>query len=378
MNAILNETFSVKEFKAKYWQKKPCLLRGLMPGFHDPIDEHDLAGLAQEPEVDSRIVSVDEHGHWQTTSGPFDDFDAVFTGSWTLLVQGTERYFGDVDKLLSTFDFIPYWRTDDVMISYSTMGAGVGAHVDQYDVFLIQGKGQRHWQVGKPDLQSIEFNNNGLRQVDEFEPMIDCITVCGDVLYIPPGWPHKGQTIESALTYSIGFRAPNNELLADILTEGLSNNLIENKRYTDASPDFAMHPAEITSREVDALVKQLKHAIDTAAYQHHLIVRMSEQELSPYPTEEFNLQVIIERLASTDTLNRLEGLRPLYLVSDDPQQCFAVNGEAFQCPRAYWDSLVPLLNNSVTELPNAIPSEQIKGIAKVLLPLCQAGYYWFE
>lgn len=107
MIAILNHTFSVEEFKAKYWQQQPCLLRGLIPNFSDPIDEHDLAGLAQESEVDSRIVSVDKTGNWQTTSGPFDDFDAVCTGSWTLLVQGTERYFTDVDKLLSAFDFIP-------------------------------------------------------------------------------------------------------------------------------------------------------------------------------------------------------------------------------------------------------------------------------
>ena len=44
--------------------------------------------------------------------------------------------------------FVPGWRLDDIMISYAAEGGSVGPHFDQYDVFLIQAAGQRHWQLG--------------------------------------------------------------------------------------------------------------------------------------------------------------------------------------------------------------------------------------
>ena len=47
----------------------------------------------------------------------------------------------------NSFSFIPSWRRDDVMISYATEQAGIGAHIDDYDVFLIQSRGSREWAI---------------------------------------------------------------------------------------------------------------------------------------------------------------------------------------------------------------------------------------
>ena len=33
------------------------------------------------------------------------------------------------------------------MISYATEQAGIGAHIDDYDVFLIQSRGSREWAI---------------------------------------------------------------------------------------------------------------------------------------------------------------------------------------------------------------------------------------
>jgi hypothetical protein len=33
------------------------------------------------------------------------------------------------------------------MISYASEGGGVGPHVDNYDVFLLQGRGRRRWSI---------------------------------------------------------------------------------------------------------------------------------------------------------------------------------------------------------------------------------------
>lgn len=51
-------------------------------------------------------------------------------------------------ELVRPFRVLPDWRLDDLMISFSVPGGGVGPHIDQYDVFIIQGMGSRRWRVG--------------------------------------------------------------------------------------------------------------------------------------------------------------------------------------------------------------------------------------
>ena len=144
---ILGE-ITADEFLAEYWQKKPLLIRNAIPNFIAPIEGDDLAGLSLEEEVESRLVIGDD---WQLEHGPFEEsrFETLPDRNWTLLVQGVDLWIPEVADLLKSFDFLPAWRVDDIMVSYAEDGGNVGPHFDYYDVFLLQGSGQRHWQVGK-------------------------------------------------------------------------------------------------------------------------------------------------------------------------------------------------------------------------------------
>ena len=55
---FLNPNFDKGSFLDLQWQREPCVIRNALPEFVDPIDEHELAGLAQEQDIDSRIVSL--------------------------------------------------------------------------------------------------------------------------------------------------------------------------------------------------------------------------------------------------------------------------------------------------------------------------------
>ena len=46
----------IDTFLRDYWQKKPLLIRNALPGFVSPLDGDELAGLALEEEVESRLV----------------------------------------------------------------------------------------------------------------------------------------------------------------------------------------------------------------------------------------------------------------------------------------------------------------------------------
>ena len=76
-------------------------------------------------------------------------------------------------ELVRPFRVLPDWRLDDLMISFSVPGGGVGPHIDQYDVFIIQGMGSRRWRVGDKLPMRQFCPHPALLHVDPFEPIID-------------------------------------------------------------------------------------------------------------------------------------------------------------------------------------------------------------
>ena len=54
---------SQQTFMEEYWQKKPVLIRQASPNFESPITADELAGLACEEEVNSRIVMEKDGEH---------------------------------------------------------------------------------------------------------------------------------------------------------------------------------------------------------------------------------------------------------------------------------------------------------------------------
>jgi 50S ribosomal protein L16 3-hydroxylase len=238
-------------FLRDYWQKRPLLIRGAFPRLQAPLTPEDLAGLACEETALSRLIQHDrQRDAWSVRSGPFreDEFPGLPHQDWTLLVQDVDKWDGDVAALLSRFDFLPRWRIDDVMVSFAAPGGSVGAHVDQYDVFLLQGLGRRRWQIDAGKNPDTTFRDDvELKLLRQFHPSHEWILEPGDMLYLPPGMPHHGVALDACLTFSVGMRAPaRSELLLDF-AEFLAESMPESQRYAD--PDLT--PAA-DSGEIDA------------------------------------------------------------------------------------------------------------------------------
>ena len=239
------------EFLHDYWQKRPLLVRNAFPDLVSPITPEDLAGLACEDAALSRIVAHDRsRDAWMLRHGPFaeDLFPTLPDHDWTLLVQDVDKWDADVAALLPAFDFLPRWRIDDVMVSFAAPGGSVGAHVDQYDVFLLQAQGHRRWQIDDRAGAPTAFRNDvDLKLLQRFSPTRDWLLGPGDMLYLPPGVPHHGVAEDPCLTFSIGMRAPAAaELLGDYV-DTLASEADESQRYRD--PDLV--PAK-DANEIDA------------------------------------------------------------------------------------------------------------------------------
>jgi 50S ribosomal protein L16 3-hydroxylase len=263
---LLND-LTPAQFLAEYWQKKPLLIKNAIPGFSGLLTPEELAGLACEDEVQSRIVQK-KGSQWKLSNGPFDetDFSRLPNKDWTLLVQSVNHFLPEATDLLRQFDFIPHARLDDLMVSYAPDGGGVGPHFDSYDVFLLQGQGKRLWRISEQtDLSLVE--GAPLRILKQFETSQEWLLEAGDMLYLPPQVAHWGVAVsdegQDCMTYSIGFRAPKHQELASeflgYMQDQLNQGAIQlDGIYADADLKLQAHAAEVGSDMIIKVTENLK------------------------------------------------------------------------------------------------------------------------
>ena len=349
-----------RAFLRDYWQKRPLLIRGMFAGGVDAVAPEDLAGLACEEAALSRIVTRTNRAtsssrpgngrdpgsgtenNWTLRNGPFRerDFTRLPKTHWTLLVQDVDKWDMDVAALLEPFAFLPAWRIDDVMVSYATDGGGVGPHVDQYDVFLVQGMGYRRWSI---DAQPRVFapdafrDDSELKLLRKFSPTHEWLLDPGDALYLPPGVAHDGVALGECTTYSVGMRAPSRaELLFDFV-ESLAEPLTENERYVDPDLAPARDNGEIDDAALARVRKAMPHFVNVdkstlARWFGRFITRYRSAQVVAAPGREIGLDALRKRLPGSIVLRnpfsrcawRRDGRRAELFVA----------GEAWTCPTA--------------------------------------------
>ncbi len=249
------QNFDSEEFIRQYWQKKPCLIKNVFADLESPISPDELAGLACEEDVHSRLImEKDGSSPWQLRYGPFQasDFLSLPQSHYSLLVSECEKWIPEFSELLEAFRFVPNWRIDDAMISYAPTGGSVGPHIDEYDVFLLQIFGQRRWQYTDQRLENPSLLPDlDLAILDSFAPDQDMVLRPGDMLYLPPGIPHHGVAVDACMTCSIGFRSPTATETLESFTQEVDSNNLGNQRYSDAGLESDRHFGEITNAEID-------------------------------------------------------------------------------------------------------------------------------
>lgn len=258
-------------------------MRGALNPFPSIITPDEVAGLSCDPRIESRLI-MERGGKtpWELKRGPFKAslFSKLPKTHWTVLVNGVDRFVPAVNAFVDHFSFIPFWRIDDVMISVACDKGNVGAHVDNYDVFLVQAHGTREWMIEDSPRTTDEFRAGlPIRLLKRFKPTHRWLLEPGDILYLPPRFPHHGIARgDNCMTISIGFRAPSvSEIINGVVTEALSG-LDESLRYTDRDLK-PQAPGEISS----TAVKKIKQMISKELLNDTLI----ESWLARYVTESY-------------------------------------------------------------------------------------------
>jgi 50S ribosomal protein L16 3-hydroxylase len=247
---------TVEEFLRDYWQKKPLLIRQAVPGFSGLLSPQELIELACLEDAQARLVKH-SRGKWQLEHGPFEREKIwKLRGQWTVLVQGVNNALAQGTDLMQQFNFIPHARLDDLMVSYAPKGGGVGPHFDPYDVFLLQGHGHRRWQISTQADRSL-IPGAPLRILQQFHVEQEWVLAPGDMLYLPPQCGHNGIAEDDCMTYSIGFRTPAYQELAEQFLVYLQDRIQIDGHYADPDLQVQAHPSEISA----AMLQQVSQAI---------------------------------------------------------------------------------------------------------------------
>lgn len=343
------------EFLRDYWQKKPLLIKQGFIDFEDPISADELAGIACEEQVQSRLIHHTD-GKWQADFGPFESYEHLGEQNWSLVIQALDNWSEDAAKIIEAFRFIPHWRLDDLMASFATPNGSVGPHIDKYDTFICQGSGNRHWKVGDKGEHKQFSAHSALLHVEHFDPIIDAELSAGDILYIPPGFPHEGYSLNNSMSFSVGFRTNSTVSLLSAFADHLIDHEQGNELIEDQQRKPTAQSGAIDSQDYALIKNQLQKLLDNDEVFRNFTgcyMTQAKHDLDLVPNEEpFSDEDITDILSQT-SLMRLGGLRAFYFTDTIEQGICYINGVEVMFDKA----LVPaiqLLCNNVKVTPEAL------------------------
>jgi 50S ribosomal protein L16 3-hydroxylase len=330
-------------FLRRHWQKEPLVARGAFPEYRAMVTRERLMRLARRDDIESKIV-IRTRGRWRVLHGPFDsrDFARLPSRGWTLLVHGVDLVIDAMARLQREFSFLPYARFDDVMVSYAAPGGGVGPHFDSYDVFLLQGQGTRRWRLSsQPDL---ELDAQApLKILRRFRPEQEWSLEAGDLLYLPPRHAHDGVAVDECVTYSVGFRAPHAQELAERFLDFLRDRVALDGMYEDAGIAATREPARIPAPLIaagDRWMERLRWSgNDVASFLGSYLSEPKPHVVFQRPRAQLDA-ADFERRARQNGVQLAPGTRMLYRGRE-----IFINGE----PARYASAALPLLKRLANE-----------------------------
>ena len=330
----------IETFLRDYWQQKPCLIRNAIPDFAEVISADELAGMACDEQVESRLLIAEpDSGQFELLHGPFEEsrFGELPDSHWSLLIQGVDHWIPEAADLVERFRFIPSWRLDDLMISYSTDGGGVGPHYDNYDVFIIQASGRRRWEIGGHYLErETEFlPDQPVRILKQWQPEQVWELEPGDMIYIPPRVGHNGIALgNDCINYSVGYRAPHAHEMLHSLSGFCEHNSVDELRYSDP----ALSPRSASGAILEADMAQVRQLLQSLTDDNEQLTRWwgeyvtePKQPHQHAQSLELPLNQLRDELAEAASIRRSEGVR--YAHAQTPSGCtLFVDGHSYPLP----------------------------------------------
>ena len=137
-----------------------------------------------------------------------------FASGATIVLQGLHRLWPPlIDFVRQAVDDLGHPVQANAYITPPS-NRGFDPHYDVHDVFVLQTAGQKRWIVHEPvhphPLPSQPWTKHraAISERVTGEPVIDTVLSPGDALYLPRGWVHSAQALETtSIHLTIGVAA---------------------------------------------------------------------------------------------------------------------------------------------------------------------------
>ena len=380
-----------QQFLSEYWQQKPLVVRGALSDFECPVTPEEIGGLSLEEDVESRLLQAQPQ--WQLRNGPFkeEDLTSLPDSHWTLLIQEINKQVPEFALLQERFNFLPNWRLDDVMVSFSPEHGTVGPHADNYDVFIIQGPGRRLWQIShQPSGEAHLIPDMPLRVLKDFKAEQEWVLEEGDMLYMPPGVVHNGVSLEDSISISVGFRAPTKlDLVSRHFAETLATmsdeddeSSYEDSFYHDPGRILQTNPGEISASDLTAIRKILRELPSQSDAELNdwfgrYTTSVPPGHYLPEPEESISAAALLKTMETSGAFWRSEYARFSYIEANNELTLF-VAGEAFVINQEMAEGIKLLCGQRQLELAEIAPYLSNNDFLKLLTELYNMGAIYLD
>ncbi|KWX57636.1 cupin domain-containing protein [Mycobacterium sp. NAZ190054] len=218
-------------FAAEYWGRKPLLSpAGALPrDFCDLLSPATVDELIAERGVRAPFIRLAKEGHVLAKDaylGPAgfgaeiaDQVDSAKVLSQlgsgaTVVLQGLHRLWPPlIDFVERVVADIGHPAQANAYITPPD-NRGFDFHYDVHDVFVLQVSGRKRWIVHEPvhrhplPTQPWTDHREQIAERVTAEPVIDAVLSQGDALYLPRGWVHAAQAVDTtSIHLTIGVSA---------------------------------------------------------------------------------------------------------------------------------------------------------------------------
>ena len=220
-----------RTFADEYWGRRPLLSRAsaLPRDFGDLLAPDTVDELIAERGVRAPFIRLAKEGDVLAKDcylGPAgfgaeigDQIDSAkllgeFAAGATIVLQGLHRLWPPlIDFVRGMVDDLGHPVQANAYIT-PPVNRGFEPHYDVHDVFVLQASGRKRWIVHEPVFehplpsQPWTQHRDTIAERVRQQPVIDTVLSEGDALYLPRGWLHSAQAMDStSIHLTIGVSA---------------------------------------------------------------------------------------------------------------------------------------------------------------------------
>lgn len=209
----------------EYWRRGPAVFRSAINDqFLSTYSSERFLGWAERTSGSVRLFQSFDDGSSRSglltekgsARGVYTRLSAA-NAAFTIHMNDVEIVDPDVFDLRQNLEIPYWWRLDDVIGTLSSRGSGIGYHAGHEDGFIVQLMGSRRWRVWSDRCTPTDYRRDLLAPRPGANPImlrpeaandlvLDVELHAGDVLYIPPFFPHEGNTLDLSISLSVAWK----------------------------------------------------------------------------------------------------------------------------------------------------------------------------